>query len=108
MDIQDLKGKKGEKYLKVLALLKEKGRVSLVDPDLLALLDRGDKKNLAYRMTTYVSYIRRFAKIEVKALRTGRVAWAYELIPIGEEQGEKIYKPSKYATVTPPVDNNAA
>lgn len=91
---------KGEKYQRVLALLKAKGRLAMNDPELLALLSRDEKQksNLVYRMTTYVSYIRRFAGLEVKALRNGRVAWAYELIPTGvDEVGNMTYQASKYA-----------
>lgn len=99
---------RGEKYQKVLELLKAKGRLTMNDPDLLALLSRDDKgkANLVYRMTTYVSYIRRFAGIEVKALRNGRVAWAYELVPVSSSDGQIVYKPSKYGKVTetPTVD----
>lgn len=84
-----------EKYEKVLELMKSKGgRLTVEDSDLLVILSRDEeqKKNLAYRLTTYMSYIRRFAKLEVKALRTGRKVWAYELIATGPNT----YQSSKY------------
>lgn len=64
-----------EKYERVLELMKQKGgKVSVTDADLTALLGR-----LIYRLPTYMSFIRRFAKLDVKGIREGRKVVAYEL-----------------------------
>jgi len=64
-----------EKYEKVLKLMQDKGgRVAVNDADLSNLLGR-----LAYRIPTYMSQIRRQAKLEVKNIREGRKVVAYEL-----------------------------
>jgi hypothetical protein len=63
------------KYEKVLELMKNKnGRVSVDDAELLTLLGR-----LKYRMASYMSGIRRRAKLDVRAVRDGRKVVAYEL-----------------------------
>ena len=64
------------KYTKVLELMQAKGgRVEIADEDLTALLGR-----LMYRLASYMSSIRRRAKLEVKAVRDGRKVVAYELV----------------------------
>lgn len=67
-----------EKYLKVLELMKTKGgKIEVSDPDLTALLGR-----VNYRLPTYMSFIRRKAKLEVTGIRIGRKVVAYELVAL--------------------------
>ena len=99
-----------EKYEKVLDLLRQKGRLRVDDADLVALLSRDadQKSNLVYRVTAYMSYIRRFAKLEVKALREGRKVWAYELVPVGvDADGKTLYQHSKYVMKSGPEEQHA-
>jgi hypothetical protein len=74
-----------QKYQRVLDLMKQKGgKIAVTDPDLKALLGR-----LIYRLPTYISYIRRFANLEVTGIRNadpalgnGRKVVAYELAAV--------------------------
>jgi hypothetical protein len=80
-----------EKYEKVLELMKAKGgKVSVDDAELAVLLERetpeetfkeGDARrtSLLYRLPTYISFIRKYAKLEINGIRTGRKVVAYEL-----------------------------
>lgn len=62
------------KYIKVLELMKAKGgRVEVTDPELSAALG-------VYKAVGAMSDIRRYAKLEVRAIRDGRKAIAYELV----------------------------
>jgi hypothetical protein len=62
------------KYTKVLDLMRRKGgRVEITDPELATVL--GD-----YKAVGAMSDIRRFAKLEVRTVREGRKAVAYELV----------------------------
>jgi len=66
------------KYTKVLEVMKAKGgRVELTDPDLNQVLGR-----LMYKVSGYMSCIRRYAHLEVKAVRDGRKVVAYELVSL--------------------------
>lgn len=93
-----------EKYEKVLALMKSKGgKINVDDPELIALLGDAKKsgKPLIYRIAVYMSYIRRFAKLEVKANRNKRIAVSYELIDVTSPlstspPGVRDYQQSKY------------
>jgi len=91
-----------EKYLKVLDLMKSKGgKVAVNDPDLLAIVGNSRKtgESLEYRLTVYMSYIRRLAKLEVKTIRSKRKAIRYELVDVTSPMsppGERIYQQSKY------------
>jgi hypothetical protein len=68
---------KGRKHLRVLEVLKNAGgRIDANDPRLLAVL--GDK--LMYRIACYISDIRTYNKLDVKAIRNGRKVVAYELV----------------------------
>jgi hypothetical protein len=77
-----------EKYERVLKLMQDKGgKLAVDDPDLLALLGR-----LVYRLPTYMSYIRRFAHLEVTGIRNtdpargnGRKVVAYELVAVATD-----------------------
>jgi hypothetical protein len=90
-----------EKYLRVLDLMKSKGgRLTVDDADLKVLLGTAPKtgKELIYRVATYMSYIRRFAKLEVKTIRTGKRAVAYELIVVNPDATDDAtkYQASEY------------
>lgn len=62
------------KYTRVLELMKSKGgRVEINDPELATAL--GD-----YKAVGAMSDIRRLAKLEVRTIREGRKAVAYELV----------------------------
>lgn len=97
-----------EKYEKVLELMKRKGgKLQVEDPELGAVLGTAKKsgKPLTYRLHVYMSYIRRFARLEVVANRVGRIATSYELIRVGtDENNVALWQHSKYsdkAKVTP-------
>jgi len=99
-----------EKYLLVLELLKSKGRLAVDDAELTAVLGTARKtgKPLIYRVATYMSYIRRFAKLEVKTVRSGKLAVAYELVvanPAATDDSR--WQASKYISKTPD-DSTAA
>ncbi len=78
-----------QKYEHVLKLMQTKGgKLEVADPDLVTLL--GD---VYYRLPTYISYIRRFAHLEVNGIRNadpakgnGRKVVAYELVAVAPEQ----------------------
>lgn len=79
-----------EKYLKVLELMKTKGgKVEATDPDLTALLGGpvGQTGSVLYRLPTYMSFIRKFAKLEVTGIRNGRKVVAYELVAVAPVVG---------------------
>lgn len=72
-----------QKYERVLELMKSKGgTIAVDDPELVDLLksDRGARGEVLYRLPTYISFIRRFAHIDVKGKRQGRKVVAYELV----------------------------
>ncbi len=89
-----------EKYEKVLGLMMTKGgKVSVDDADLATLLERetpeetfkeGDARrtSLLYRLPTYISFIRKYAKLEIDGIRVGRKVVAYELTALARSQVE--------------------
>ena len=69
------------KYEKVLKLMQDKGgRIAVEDADLQTTLGR-----LIYKTPGYMSCIRRYAKLEVRAVRNGRKVTAYELVAMVPE-----------------------
>ena len=103
-----------EKYLKVLDLMKSKGgKIAVDDPELVTLLGASKKsgKPLIYRIAVYMSYIRRFAKLEVKTNRVKRQAISYELVDVTSPvspPGERVYQQSKYIKDESVIDGRAA
>ena len=92
-----------EKYQKVLDLMKRKGgRLMVADMELAALLgvSQTTGKDMAYRISVYMSYIRRYAKLAVKTVRSGRRAVAYELVEVDTFRplaDNKHWQASRYA-----------
>jgi hypothetical protein len=82
-----------EKYERVLELMKSKGgTVQVDDPDLQQLLGR-----LIYRVAVYMSFIRRFTKLQVHAQRDGRRVVAYSLIEVNPQaEDNSRWQSSKY------------
>lgn len=74
---------RGEKFEKVLKLMRDKGgRIDVNDPDLVALLGA-----VHYRLATYMYYIRKVALVNVRPIRGvsagvghKRKAIAYEIV----------------------------
>lgn len=63
---------RGEKYKHVLSLMRTKGgTIATDDPDLVTLLGGpiGTDGSVLYRLSTYVSYIRKFTNVQVRAVR---------------------------------------
>lgn len=94
-----------EKHECVLELMKSKGgRIEVSDPDLHALLGR-----LIYRLSVYMSFIRRFSKLEVCAERAAgpkRNVTAYALVEVNPTaKDDSRWQSSKYlhAPATPPL-----
>lgn len=68
--------KSGRIYVHVLELMKKNGgRVDLDNTELIGLV--GDTM---YRVAGYIYDIRKYAKLEVRAIRNGRKVVAYELV----------------------------
>ena len=66
------------KYTNVLEVMNAMGgRVELSDPELFQVLG-----SLMYKVSGYMSCIRRYAHLEVKAVRDGRKVVAYELVSL--------------------------
>lgn len=95
-----------QKYERVLDLMKAKGgTLSVDDPDLAAILKRvspatqypeGDsrRESLVYRLPTYISYIRRKLKLNVKGIGQGKHVVAYQLAPTDAAAPVTATKPS--------------
>jgi hypothetical protein len=84
-----------EKFERVLDLMKRKGgTIELSDPELQSLLGR-----LIYRVSVYISFIRRFSMLEVKSIREGRKVVAYSLVEVNPNAtDDSRWQSSKYLT----------
>lgn len=100
-----------EKHLRVLELMKLKGgSIRIDDPDLRAALGTAkiSGKELTYRVSSYMSFIRRFDPyLEVKSVRDGRRVIAYALVDVtplameANDAGQRVWQNSKYFTLAP-------
>jgi len=74
----------GRLYTHVLELMKANGgRVDLDSPELAKVLtNEKTTKSTMYRVAGYIYDIRKYAKLDVKAIRTGRKVIAYELVAL--------------------------
>lgn len=74
----------GRLYTHVLEIMKKNGgKVALDNPDLVKLLESNKSgKSTMYRVAGYIYDIRKYAKLDVKALRNGRKVVAYELVAL--------------------------
>lgn len=86
-----------EKYEHVLALMKRKGgRLELSDPDLHQLLGP-----MVKRVSVYMSFIRRFSKLDVQSERQGKTVVAYSLIEVNPSAtDDSRWRNSKYLRST--------
>jgi hypothetical protein len=103
-----------EKHLRVLELMKSKGgTIRIDDPDLQKILGiaRISGKELTYRVSSYISFIRRFDPfLEVKHVREGRKVVAYALVDVTSptnEPGDRVYQHSKYFALSQPAESPA-
>lgn len=90
----------GRLYTHVLDLMKKNGgRVDLDSPELAAILTNGKTtKSTMYRVAGYIYDIRKYAKLDVQAIRTGRKVIAYELVALATEPAVST-EPATPATV---------
>ncbi len=74
----------GRLYTHVLDIMKKNGgSVALDNPDLAKLLESNKSgKSTMYRVAGYIYDIRKYAKLDVKAIRKGRKVVAYELVAL--------------------------
>lgn len=80
----------GRLYTHVLDLMKKNGgRVDLDSPELAKILtNEKNSKSTMYRVAGYIYDIRKYAKLDVKAIRNGRKVVAYELVALATEPAE--------------------
>ncbi len=86
----------GRLYTAVLELMRKNGgRVELSSPELVELLtDEKTGKSTMYRVAGYIYDIRKYAQLDVTAIRVGRKVTAYELValatPVAEAPAEAV------------------